>query len=256
MRNRSALHALTLGGLLAIVGGCGPSTTGPTSESVGSSVLPGRPFKHLACRVWKAHDGRLYYALAVGYEDFEPTQPSLSCRFTYDIKWGGDLVVDGRQILPSPDRRLLALNPFGQREEILLTAPEAEIVGTGNAAQIWTEVVLPRLHRFEGGTTDGVRSGKWVYFDKAGVRAYEGAYREGKRDGEWVYHFPSGKVRAKISYRDGKRHGAWTRYDEQGGVTDLLTWKDDVPVERPARQVGLGSFEVIHPDGRIQGGLR
>ena len=248
--NRFASVSVVLTAFVACSGPC--SSEGPCSEGGGSSFDPERVFQHIGCKVWKTDAEELYYSLAVGHDAFEPVVPALTYRYSYDINQGGKLFIDGKEILRSKEKKLLAVNPFGKMEELLLNDAEAAVVNVGDAVRIWTEVVVPRLYHFQGRSENGKRVGSWTCSDKAGVLAYEGAYVEGLRDGEWIYRYPSGKVRAKINYRIGKRHRSWTYFDEAGTLTDSLTWKEDVPVERPAQHSGLGYSTMIHPDGSSQ----
>lgn len=168
---------------------------------------------------------------------------------------GGELLVNGCQIDYSSDSRLLALDPFGDMQEIKLTESEAEIVRGSDGERIWNEVVLPRFYRIEGKERDGKRVGHWIFSDHQSRKAYEGDYHNGLRDGKWVYFFPSGALRAEIHFTKGKRNGKWIYFSEDGAVKDYLTWKDNVPVERPARQNGLNIRRCIAPDGTSQGSM-
>jgi len=255
-RNLSVLVAVTA--LVALLVGSGAAVgvsfwlrkhRSPCSEGGGSSYARDRAWQHMGCRVWKTEGDQLFYAIAIAHCDFEPVLPS-SLRWSYSYDTGyGKLTVNDRRIEWTGDSRLLALGPFGRMHELALSEDEAAIVASGDEKRIWREVVLKRLYRLEGGSASGKRAGEWVCRDASGRKAWEGSYVDGRRDGEWVYYYPSGEVRARIRYARGSRNGRWTRFDREGQTTEVLTWKDDVPVERPARQVTLGGTMTIRPGG-------
>lgn len=207
------------------------------------------PFHRIGCVVWRTGNDDLFYAAVIGYTDFEPTIPSFEYKHSYDIQAGGELFIDGKRIDYSPKKRLLALNPFGRMQEIVLSNSESQVVVSADGEQIWRKVILKRLYRFNGDEKNGKRVGHWVCSDSAGKKAYEGEYVDGNRDGKWVYFYPSGTTRAEIHYANGKRHGKWSYFSEDGELTDFLTWNNNTPVEHPASQVGLGHSEVRVPDG-------
>lgn len=227
------------------------NSRGPYSETSGSSS--DQYYNHIATRVWKSEDGKLYYAIAVGYMDFEPIIPEFTYSYTHGGRIGGRLIVNGSEVKASHANRLLALNPFGEMQEIILTDSEAEIACSRNSLEIWNKVVLPRLYRFRGAFKNGQRTGRWVCCELNGRKAFEGEYLEGKRHGLWVYYYHSGAIRSEIEYVASKRHGKWKSYLEDGSQTDLLTWNYDIPVERPASQAGLGHADTIYPNGNSRG---
>ena len=224
----------------------------PCSVGNGQSIKPDRAFSYISCRTWKTGSEELFYAISVGYVDFEPIMPILSFTYSYDIHKGGELIVNGSTIQHTSAKRLLALNPFGEMQEITLTAQEAQTVASGNEEKIWESVVLKRLYRFSGNTENGKRVGRWECSDVKGRRAYQGEYLDGRRHGKWTYYYPSGTIRAEIEYTNGKRNGKWVYFSDDGKQTDFLTWNNDVPVERPVRQAGLGHAGVITPNGNSQ----
>jgi hypothetical protein len=162
------------------------------------------------------------------------------------------LIVNGTPIRYSNEKRILALNPYGEMQEIILSEAEAQIVAS-DSERIWESVVLPRLYQFRGQSENGRRVGTWTCLDMDGRKAYEGDYLDGKRDGEWTYFFPSGAIRAIIHYQGGKRHGKWTYFTENGAEELVLTWNKNTPVERAARQAGFDYEEVRYPNGNSEG---
>jgi hypothetical protein len=221
----------------------------PSKEFVARSDRPEAVFQHTACLNWKTDADDHFYGIAVGHVDFDPIMPDLTYEHSYSLEDGGKLIVNGTPIEYSPEKRILALNPFGQMEEITLSESEAQVVAT-DSKRIWESVVVPRLYQFQGLLDNGRRNGTWICLDKSGKKAFEGDYADGKRGGQWTYFYPSGEVRAIIHYQNGMRQGKWTYFARDGAQESVLTWNKDIPVERSARQVGLDFEEVVYPDGR------
>lgn len=224
----------------------------PSKMGGGDSYSRDREYQRYECKVWTTASDELYYAVCAGYNDFEPTVPSVRFEYRYDIDVGGTLSVNGSAVpyYAGSEKRLLAADPFGTMQEITLADREADLVASGNAESIWEEVVLRRLHRQTGKMEDGQRVGDWIFRSISGATAVEGSYVDGKRDGQWTYYYPSGTVRARIEYVDGRRHGKWRHYSDEGRETETLTWKNDIPVDRPVTQIGfLGHIDKLLPNG-------
>ena len=228
----------------------------PRSLSGGSGFDGSRTeYQRIECLVWKDHYNECYYAIAEGYVDFDPNLIGNVCSytFTYDIHEGGKLKINGRLIEHSQNKRLLALNAFGQMEEITLSSTEQKVVCSSDADQIWNRVVLKRLYKREGKTDASGLVGHWTYCDNNGKLAYEGSYQNGKRDGKWIYYYQSGKVRAEIAYAQGKLDGECKYFDDQGELKTTVKWRNDYPVGQTVRQAGLDYREVRTPT-TISGG--
>jgi hypothetical protein len=225
----------------------------PHQEYAVSGYTNNRELTHTECRIWTAEDGEFYYAVAVSNVDFEPNMPEFSYRRTWSMDEGAALTVNGTPIKYSPTKRIFALNPFGDMQEIELNEDEAQVAASDHK-QIWESVVLPRLYRFTGESEGGKRVGPWTCSDAQGRKAYEGEYADGKRDGEWIYYYPSGAIRAVIHYKNGKRNGEWTYFTEDGAQISSISWRDDEPIDRAARQVGLDYWDIIYPNKTSQGG--
>jgi hypothetical protein len=198
--------------------------------------------------MWCNENGRLYYAIAIGYVDFDPNLPRFNFKYTYDIDKGGELIVNGTSVPPSRSKRLLALNPFGEMEEVSLSPPDEDLVVLGDETRIWNDVVLKRLYRCDGRAEGGVLVGHWTYADADGRKAYEGSYSNGKRDGLWTYFYRNGNIRAEMSYKGGELDGQCKYFDANGKPTETVSWKHDFPVEHPVTEVGLGRSETRNPD--------
>jgi hypothetical protein len=205
----------------------------------------------MTCRLWETESDDYYYAIIFGHAHFEPFMPTLTYAFNYDKDRGGELVVNGKVVEYSHEKRILALDPFGELQEITLSEADMKIVGTHQCDQIWESIVLQRLYQFTGRTNNGKRVGPWTCSDMDGNKAYEGDFLEDRRDGKWTYYYRSGGVRAILHYQNGTRHGKWTYFGEDGAQTDVLTWNNDIPLERSVGHYGMCFSEVCHPKAKI-----
>jgi hypothetical protein len=115
----------------------------PESESTGNCYDIGE-YQHIECAVWTDHYQDYYYAIAVGYVDFDPNlqERLFSWTYNYDMNEGGKLTINGKIVGLSQNKRLLALNPFGRMEEIVLSPAEQKVVCSADAKRIWKQVVL------------------------------------------------------------------------------------------------------------------
>jgi hypothetical protein len=83
----------------------------------------------------------------------------------------------------------------------------------------------------EGQYDEGMRAGKWVFFDESGVRTGETVFRMGDYDGLRVEFFPNGQKKLEETYAMGRRQGAQVMYDLSGKVQSKLDFIDDRPVQ-------------------------
>src|SRR5208283_4080704 len=127
----------------------------PSSQGGSSGFHRDKNFQNIEFLVWKTGAGHIYYAISIGYDDFDPNIPTIGYKYSWNMDNGGNLEVNGRRIDFSPDCPLLALDPFGEMVEITLTEIEAEILKRHNGDRVWTEVVLPRLYSIKGEERDG-----------------------------------------------------------------------------------------------------
>ncbi len=222
----------------------------PESRSGGTGFDRNRvEYQHVECAVWKDHYKDYYYAIAVGYVDFDPNLQERLCSLTYnyDMNEGGKLTINGKIVGFSQNKRLLALNPFGRMEEIVLSPAEQKIACSGDAERIWNQVVLKRLYRRQGKADARSPVGHWTYSDIKDRLAYEGSYHNGKRDGKWTYYHENGRVRAEIRYKQGELDGECKYFNDRGELKKTVKWKNDRPVDQTVRQIGLDTREVRTP---------
>lgn len=197
-------------------------------------------FDHVQCIFWNTRSGDYFYGMAIAHVDYEPIMPTISGVISTTSK-GDGLIINGKQIDYSPAKRLLALNPFGQMEEIILyTAIEMQIIESRDREKIWRDIAVKRLYVFDGLEKNGKRVGHWVCSDTSGRKAYEGDYIDGKREGKWTYYYQSGAVKAEVNYSDGQRHGKWTYFDEGGKQTKSVDWDKGHVAKGTVRQEGFG----------------
>jgi hypothetical protein len=193
------------------------------------------------------HD--VYYAIVEGAVDFDPNLHPISGSYTLGGDDGGRVKIDGRRIEYSPEKRLLALNPFGEMEEIDLSPAEHDIVRSQNADAIW-KVALKRLYRRTGKSEDSVPVGHWTYSDTKGNLAYEGSYKNGRRDGKWTYYYRNGQRRVEINYRQGRIDGDYSYFNTQGALEKTVQWKNDKPIDQTVSEVGLRHSQERTPTSR------
>lgn len=68
----------------------------------------------------------------------------------------------------------------------------------------------------EGACQAGMRSGRWVYFDKAGVKTAEIDFKEGNYHGLRVEYHPNGQKSLEERYAEGLLQGSAQRFDAAG----------------------------------------
>ncbi len=114
---------------------------------------------------------------------------------------------------------------------------------------------------------NGVKHGKYEYFDFYGNKITTGAYLNGIVDGEFVWYYPNGTVSSKITYLNGKKHGDYVSYYENGQVKSEThydnglengVWKkyyDDGTLESTAEYKDdefHGRRDFYSPTGKLQ----
>jgi antitoxin component YwqK of YwqJK toxin-antitoxin module len=82
-----------------------------------------------------------------------------------------------------------------------------------------------------GQTEDGFQTGKWTFYNEAGVKVGETEFAKGDYNGRRVEYFPSGQVRLDEQWVAGKRQGAQKTFTEAGMAT-VTVYRDDRPVTK------------------------
>tara|TARA_Y100000310_G_scaffold281626_1_gene302225 strand:- start:5 stop:478 length:474 start_codon:yes stop_codon:yes gene_type:complete len=83
----------------------------------------------------------------------------------------------------------------------------------------------------EGRYKDGLRNGKWSWWNEDNKMDSSGAYNNGIQDGKWTYWYDNGQKIGEGTYKDGKEDGKWTSWYENGQKMNEFTYKDGGPIK-------------------------
>lgn len=83
----------------------------------------------------------------------------------------------------------------------------------------------------QGQAVNGFRSGKWVFFDRNGLKAGETEFKAGDFHGRRIQFFSNGAVKSDEFWVNGKRQGPQTTFDEAGTPT-VVNYLDDRAVAK------------------------
>jgi hypothetical protein len=81
----------------------------------------------------------------------------------------------------------------------------------------------------QGQYVEGLRTGKWAFFDEQGAKSLEIEFKANEFHGRRVEYFPNGTVRVEQTWVEGRRQGEQRVIDEKG-VTTVTRFKDDLVV--------------------------
>jgi antitoxin component YwqK of YwqJK toxin-antitoxin module len=86
----------------------------------------------------------------------------------------------------------------------------------------------------------GVRQGKWRWYNTLGGVKEEGDYDKGSLNGTYLEFYPNGKKQLESHYKDGQLDGAYEKYTAEGAL-----------IERKNYVGGLldGKYETFYPTG-------
>lgn len=103
---------------------------------------------------------------------------------------------------------------------------------------------------------DSEYSGQYIDRYKNGIVKFRGTFRFGERHGQWLSFYPNGLLWSEMHYDNGLRHGpnntfyengkprysgfykndrvdsVWTYYDSTGKVQNILTYRNNVLVDK------------------------
>ena len=65
---------------------------------------------------------------------------------------------------------------------------------------------------------NGIKHGKYVYYDFYGNITLEGNYTNGEQDGKWIWYYENGKIESERTYLNGNLNGETTDYFENGKI--------------------------------------
>ena len=77
----------------------------------------------------------------------------------------------------------------------------------------------------EGRYKDGLRNGKWSWWNEDNKMDSSGTYKDGNQDRKWTYWYENGQKSSAGPYKDGKEDGLWTYYTEVGNGKYEVTYK-------------------------------
>ncbi|MFT3709092.1 MAG: hypothetical protein QM817_15715 [Archangium sp.] len=82
-----------------------------------------------------------------------------------------------------------------------------------------------------GQMDEGMRTGKWVFFDETGHKTGETEFAHGEYHGRRVEFLADGKLKFEENWVNGKRQGVQKQFDANG-VATLTEYRDDRPVQK------------------------
>ena len=93
--------------------------------------------------------------------------------------------------------------------------------------------------KLEGFYRNGLKNGKWTWWNEDGGIDSTGNFRKGLFYGQWKFYHSNGQLKARGSYRNGDgtnrdeygltahgRHGKWTFWYENGLQASEITYKE------------------------------
>lgn len=83
--------------------------------------------------------------------------------------------------------------------------------------------------RSQGQYLEGLRTGKWAFFDEQGAKSLEIEFKANEFHGRRVEFFPNGTVRVEQTWVEGRRQGEQKVTDEKGAIS-VTRFKDDLVV--------------------------
>ena len=84
----------------------------------------------------------------------------------------------------------------------------------------------------EGRYKDGLRNGKWSWWNEDNKMDSSGTYKDGKQDGLWTYWDENGEKRFEGTWKDRVEDGLWTRWYENGEKRYEVTYKDGEEISK------------------------
>ena len=94
--------------------------------------------------------------------------------------------------------------------------------------------------KLNGRYRNGLKNGKWTWWNEDGGTDSTGSYKKGLMHGQWEFYFSNGNLKGKGQYRDGNgsnrgdtgiskhgRHGKWTFWYESSEVKEKQNWNNN-----------------------------
>jgi sulfatase modifying factor 1 len=84
--------------------------------------------------------------------------------------------------------------------------------------------------KLNGRYRNGIKNGKWTWWNEDGGTNSTGSYKNGLQNGIWKYYYENGQKESEGTFKDGKRVGLWTYWFEDGReiapiIPDVVTVK-------------------------------
>ena len=93
---------------------------------------------------------------------------------------------------------------------------------------------------------DGLRNGKWSWWNVENKMDSSGTYKDGNQNRKWTYWYENGEKWKEGTYKDGKKHGLWTEWFENGQKKSEGTYKD-------GERDGLNTYWYENGQKKIEG---
>jgi len=147
----------------------------------------------------------------------------------------------------------------------LLYAPNDNKPYTGNVFNFYEN----GIEELNGRYRNGIKNGKWTWWNEDGGTDSTGSYKNGLMNGKWTYYHENGQIHGQGRFMDGDggnpsessgipsngRHGRWTFWHENGQKSEEKTYKK-------GKQNGLATYwysngqkeyEGTYKDGKLDG---
>ena len=147
----------------------------------------------------------------------------------------------------------------------LLYAPNDNKPYTGNVFNFYEN----GIEELNGRYRNGIKNGKWKWWNEDGGLDSTGSYKNGLMNGKWTYYHENGQIHGQGRFMDGDggnpsessgipsngRHGRWTFWHENGQKSEEKTYKK-------GKQNGLATYwysngqkeyEGTYKDGKLDG---
>ena len=122
--------------------------------------------------------------------------------------------------------------------------------------------------KLEGRYRNGLKNGKWTWWNRDGSIVKRGTYKNQLMNGLWQFYFSNGNLKGKGQYRDGNgtnrgdtgisrhgRHSKWTFWYDSGQKESEITFKNGIPDGlvtswyENGQKEGEGTIKNGEPDG-------
>lgn len=74
--------------------------------------------------------------------------------------------------------------------------------------------------------TNGVRQGRWVFYNEKGIERSVSMYQRDTLDGHQIVMYPSGANHYLGEWKMGKKVGAWQIFNQKGELIKTQVWDD------------------------------